>query len=424
MLSKKPILVLCHDFIPYYKSLGGVVRMVTLCDFLQRQGHSVFVLAKSGTFQSYHGYDSLVDKIHIQYLTHPMEPQNPKRSSSFTRPTLGSILTYRIKRIVKDLTRFFIIPDQGAWMVNKYYCAACSIIDKEHINHIIISSPPHSIQKVGLKLKNHYKEKINLVVDYRDSWNTRNHFTQKNKLKDFFCKRLEKRILLHADHFTFVTEPILEKIEKIYNISIRNKSLLVMNGFNPRLPTTSETSPLYSKIRIGHFGPISDNPKSFRDISVLFQVLNVSKELCAGIEFHFYGQSHIKAIRDLPKGVTNFHPSLTHVEALHEMQNMDFLLLVHTDTHDCDEILTGKFFDYISVKKPILCLTPRNMEATRWVEKFGIGIWMNAEDRDDITRKLGALNKETVQFDEAYSRFNVNDYSRDAQFAKMVPLFI
>lgn len=62
----------------------------------------------------------------------------------------------------------FFLPDaRVGW--NKFaFQAACKLIDEEKIDAIITTSPPHSTQLVGLKLKKKYN--LPWLADLRDPW--------------------------------------------------------------------------------------------------------------------------------------------------------------------------------------------------------------------------------------------------------------
>ena len=63
----------------------------------------------------------------------------------------------------------FLSPIQGKDGINLLSEKLAGPIDTENINHVITTSPPHSTQLIGLKLKKKYPG-IKWVADLRDPW--------------------------------------------------------------------------------------------------------------------------------------------------------------------------------------------------------------------------------------------------------------
>ena len=63
------------------------------------------------------------------------------------------------------------------------------IIEKENIDTLLTTSPPHSVQIIGLKLK----KKFNLkwVADLRDPWTDIYYYNEFNHLA--FAKKIDKK---------------------------------------------------------------------------------------------------------------------------------------------------------------------------------------------------------------------------------------
>ncbi len=371
----------------------------------------MFVLSNKGEYFSYFGYEDLAEKIKISYLKNWMGLKKEKKLNK----GLSNIITYRSKRLLKDVSKFFIIPDQTVWMGRDYYHEAKSIIEKHQIENVIVSSPPHGIQRVGNKLKKKLKDKINLFVDYRDSWNNSTTFLDKNIFRRFISKKIEKEVLKNTDNFLYVSGPILDKIKENFKLDIKDKSKLIMNGFvkHPMIP--NEIGVEKSKIQIGHFGAISDEKKSFRNVSYLLNVLKDNLSLCSKMDFHFCGKNKIKSIDPKIQNSVFLHNSVSHIKAISKMRQMDFLLLVHTDKEDSDEIFTGKIFDYIFAGIPIICFSPENMEARRLISNLEIGIWINYDNPDEIKQKLELLMQNYDSYIEAYKKINLDDFNRENQ---------
>jgi glycosyltransferase involved in cell wall biosynthesis len=430
----KKVLIIAGDFLPYSPSLGGVIRILTLSEFLRKNGAEVYILTSRSLESGYFGYEEKTKNLKITYLDNKLQSYILKsagdRKMLLAKSTLPgkqkpragfkNILTW-FKYKIKNLVYEFAVPDINIFMKNKFYKEAKKIISINNIENLLISSPPHSMHVIGTKLKKHFGKNLNYIMDYRDSWNTIPLFSKRNFMSKFIAERYEKKALSACDHFTFISAPMLSKVEKYYNIRISGKSVLIMNGFIEEI----KSLPAERKdgiIRIGYFGSISDSPNSMRNISSLLDILSAGTADFDFLEFHFYGEITISAHDISPLKSVVVHESLKHKAALDEMMKMDFLLLVHSDNRSSDEVITGKFFEYVSARKPVICLGPENMEASRLISKFNVGFSININDTDDMMTKL--LELKSINISLYYHDLDISIFKRDVQYEKFLNIII
>jgi hypothetical protein len=408
-MKPKKVLIISYNFIPNYWSLGGVIRVVSLAEYLMSNNYEVHILTASGKFYSFFGYESLANRINIDYV-------GSKRNSSKPKPTYKLIVA--IGKLLRKISSQLLIPDRHLIEHYHFYRKAKAIIDTNNIYNIIVTSPPHSIQLVGNKLKNYYKEDINYIIDYRDSWNATPIFRPKVLLAKNVSIYLERQALARCDSFCYVSAPILKKVEKLCDLNISSKSKLIMNGYT-KMSERNLGSKSNPPIKIGYFGALNDNLHSFRNISPLLDVMHDSF-FKSNIELHFYGHTRLKKYDNSDKKSIFLHGSVSHKAAIEEMHRMDFLLLVHTDTTSSDEVITGKFFEYISVKRPILALASKNMEAAKLIEKYKIGYVMDYQDPNDIKNKLKmVLQNSSFNF---YKNKDFSIFKREEQYKKFLKI--
>lgn len=401
--------------------MGGVMRVVTLANYLNKMGLEVFILTGKGRCYGYFGYDNIITQLNVKYIGKPdgfFEKELLKKDDV---PKFKNILM-KLLRISRSILNKFCIPDQNIFLINSFRKEALSIISLNDIKNVFISSPPHSMQLVGCKLKKDLKNSINIIADYRDSWNTRSIFKRKTYLGNLLNRMYERKVLVSCDEFTYVSEPMLDKIEKLHKIDIGNKSFLIMNGYNG-IPLENESNSVMTdtqKIQVGYFGFVNSEKNSYLSILNLIDILIENSYLSEKFDFHFYGSIHLNhpKVPDL-KGFHIYSP-LSHKEALEKMEEMDYLMIVYSDPDSSDEVITGKFFEYISVRKPIICLAPQNMEAGRLVEKYKIGFHLDICNKESLKSGLFQLTKPVEgQF---YSDLDISIFSRDIQYSKLLPL--
>lgn len=420
-MNEKTVLLICQHFLPYTPAVGGVARVASLVEFLHDQGWRVFVLTSDGVDFGYLGYDHIVDKAEITYLEDPLKRkiQAGVRMQLQQAASDQGVGRLRMLRLMKSVAYELLIPDPGIAMRAKYISQARRLIDAFGIANVIVSSPPHSMQLVGSALKRRYGASLNYIVDYRDSWNTRQAFAQKTLLGRLIARRMERRVLACCDHFLYVSRPIIRKAEASFGLELERKSHLVMNGFDDRVCIEiSRSRAAHDRLRIGHFGMLNAEEGSYRDIRPLLQVFEVYPELEERVQFEFYGQ--MKLEHDLRCPGMVFFDNLSYADARRKMLEMDALLLYHATGGDSDEVITGKFFEYVASQRPILCVSPEDMEARRLVEEYRLGAWADVDQSEqviDMLLKLDAIMQETT-----FADVDVAAFGRSRQFEKILPL--
>jgi hypothetical protein len=418
----RKVLIICQHFVPYSPALGGVARVLSLVDYLSDAGFKTYVLTSDGVDFGYLGYEHVRDKATIVYLNDPFKiaMQKTVRHQLDAKKSSNKIFPHFL-RSIKNVAYELLMPDPGILMRKKYIEAAYRLLIENNIDNVIVSSPPHSMQLVGLALKRMCGEKVNLVVDYRDSWNGRAIFRQKTVLGRMMARLMEKRVLQACDHFTYVSAPIMHKAFKISGVALDKKSCLVMNGFDDSLPDISVPTKIVTgtkKIRVGHFGMINDESGSYRDVKRILDAIADDPQICKEVQFEFYGQAKLSG-KCQQDGVL-FFDNLPYSEARKKMLEMDFLLLYHATADDSDEVVTGKFFEYVASKKPIICISPEDMEARRMIVELGIGLVADIDFPEEISQLLLSLSGQVEE--RYYEGVDVSAFGRSKQNEKMLAL--
>jgi glycosyltransferase involved in cell wall biosynthesis len=429
MMKKKKVCIVSYNFPPYIESLGGGIRAITMAEFFLREGFEVHVIASKGFFFSYFGYEEELHRIRTHYVWNPVNKffqKGFKKTEGYDvdKPCAPVGWKDKIKRLVFKLrvaVEHFFVPDVGICALILFYFRLSNLIKHHSIDNVIITSPPHSMQLLCLLIKRGSRgNSVNVISDYRDSWNMTGIFAKKFWPLKVVSVHLEKAVLRRCDHFTYVSEAMLDKIQTGMNMRMDKKAHLVMNGFS-EMPVLKEENVKCEKthfLKIGYFGSICDLPESFRNISPILDALDEYSNELPGLQFHFFGLCTLKHhnIKDYP--TVHLHPFLPHRSALLAMQEMDFLMVFHSQPVGADEVMTGKLFEYISVKKPIVCIGPNPMAAKDLIDKYGIGITIDIQDKRSIKEAL--LSLKSLARQDFYQSMDVAMFHRDNQYRTML----
>jgi glycosyltransferase involved in cell wall biosynthesis len=316
------------------------------------------------------------------------------------------------------LTRFIrgnlFIPDpRKGW--NRYALKkAFELIRSQKIEVVITSGPPHSTHLIGRKLKE--RTGIRWIADFRDPWTDIYYYKSlyHSKLATRFDQYLEKSVLTGADKIITVSGEVgkllLQKIP-----GQPEKIAVIPNGYDEEdfdliEPVQNE------KFTITYTGTISVSYRIDQFIEAVYQLPDRIKEKLK-IRFvgnvpdeiiHLFHQKNLGALVE----VLGYIP---HQQAIRQMTGASLLLMAIPDSPDNKGIVTGKFFEYLAAKKPILAIGPPGGDVDRMVQKCKAGKLFSYDETGKMSQFIleifereqkGLIGYETTGTEE-YTRRNL-----------------
>ncbi len=243
-MNHPKVLIIARDFVPYCFSFGGVVRVLKLAEYLGENGVEVFVLAAKGEEISYYGYRDLVRSLKVTYMKDRLQPLLNRITDTSSDSALQKINRSSAGfRLFKKFVNEISIPDVGVYFVGKFIREASRMVRQHGIRNVLVTSPPPSTLLAGYALKRKFGDRVNLIVDYRDSWNIGYVGRKRFPLADRLNRALENRILRNVDRFLHVSQPILDGLTpRVPDLAA--KSTLVMNGYDVKqMPVAAPPPP-------------------------------------------------------------------------------------------------------------------------------------------------------------------------------------
>jgi len=413
---------------------AGVQRWVKLAKFLTKQNITVHILTVDEKYASYMQYDSSFDseiksnnKLHV-HKTKSFEiiSYYSKIAGKKNVPTAGfsnvdnASFTQKVATFIRS--NFFIPDPRKGW--NKYaYKEAVKIINKYNIKTVITSSPPHSTQLIGLKLKK--KLNINWVADLRDPWTDIYYYSilKHTFVSSAIDKAFERKVLVNADKVLTVSEGLkdlfLAKSEKINPDKIK----ILPNGFDPDDFINAKKTNRES-FTICYTGTMSDQyePQKFletfsefirdkNDTKILLQIVgNISKSILENIEKLKLG-NYFQYIDTVP-----------HNAIIDYQINASVLLLIIPNVKNAKGILTGKLFEYLASKNPILMIGPKSGDAAKIISECNAGIIFERNEKESIK---AYLEEKYQMFKGGESILNssiINEYNRKYQAQELMKI--
>ena len=320
----------------------------------------------------------------------------------------------------------FFIPDaRMGW--NKFaYEAACEIILKEKPVTVITSSPPHSTQLIGLKLKEQFG--IPWIADMRDPWTDIYYY--KKLLHTRIAKRIdknyEKKVLENADKVVVVSESIRRSFIQKSKLIKQENIVVIPNGFDEK--DFENKTPIQSenKFIITYTGTIAESYSPYKFFNAIAKLIKNNSDI--NILFRFIG-SMPKEMHDFLKSnfsAKNFeyiHYS-PHEKVIDYMLRSSVLYLAIPHAEGNKGILTGKLFEYLAARKPIIATGPVDGDAAAIISSCRAGKMFEANDEIGILTYLQNLlnewkiNKNISVESEVYKKYSRKNLA--GQFAELI----
>lgn len=372
------IIIVSELFHPQ-KSIGAV-RLYNFATELAAMGHKVFCVisaneempdsAETCNLKLFPVPDGSLGMKRTQYEKEADAPSAPKAERTVAAaPVKPSAIQVWLRGTAAQ-----------AWVMAAEYeryrnaCRICSkIMDQEHIDLLLTSYGPIANLQVGLKMKKKYP-RIPWVSDMRDP-------ADSGQLQFFWRQRgafLQKKMLYRADKVVTVCDGISDRFRAMLPEHARGKVVTITNGYReePALAIPAEDGVL----RIGYTGDLYIGK---RDMSELFRCLwelEQRKGMRLPVEVHHAGPDSGTILEqarkyDCEKYVVA-HGSIPKTEALRLQEQCDILCVLTWNTKKEQGVLTGKFFEYLRLRKPILAIITGNLanaELTKRIADLNTG---------------------------------------------------
>lgn len=269
--------------------------------------------------------------------------------SQKTRSSLGALLTWLKPYGLLSSVR---LPDVFDFWVRP----ALRALQDESFDVVVSSFGPPAALRIGYCLKREGRC-CRWVADFRDLW-TKNPSFSGFPLVRLYESFLERKLLRKADMLTTVSEPLAFELKKL-----KPQVEIFHNGYDPESKVNDQVQLTCSEDdRALHIVYTGSLYWPYQNPLALFQVLRFRMgQQKRKILVHFYGPSFgpLEKLRDemgLPE-VVHFHGVISREEALGLQRKANALLFLESpNTPGREGILTGKLFEYLAAKRPILAV--------------------------------------------------------------------
>lgn len=410
-MADKNVLFIAYEFPPQGES--GVQRSAKFVKYLPEFGYRPLVLTAA--------------EEEITYVTDSTLLEDIRDTTVFRCQGYEHFLV-RLPdkiRLLRRLVRFFLPPDRNilAWLP-KAKRMALDIAKQYPIDCIYTTSYPFSSAILGRKLKQLLG--VPWVADFRDPWTDDAVIFWPSKLHYLIEQGQERRVVEAADAMIVVTPTMKDIMVRKYP-QWANKVHMICNGFDSQdLPTDNRVR-RGPPLRIGYAGKLHEYDRqavagkpgplsrfwlskmAFRlsptDLSThspyyllhaVRALLDERPELEDKIRLSFAGifrDRNVELVRELElEKIVSVKGYLPHAESLQLLTESDVLFLPLLSWKDGRRsyIYTGKIFEYLATKKPILAAVPEG-DARDLIREARAGWCVDPHDVDAIKALLEDL---------------------------------
>jgi len=381
---------------------AGVQRWLKFVKYLPQYGIEPVILTVDPEFASYPQRDvSLLNEI------------SPDCKIEYSKSATGIFTAYKkvtrkdelpyggfvnesnpgfIQKIFRFARGNFFLPDaRKGW--NRYaFKAAVKIIENNHIDVVVTSSPPHSTQLIGRKLKKNLG--IRWIADLRDPW-TDIYYSDKifqTLPARWINRQIESLVLNDADRVIATCNTTRDVFRsKLSRGQSPEKVITITNGFDTDDFGFEKITP--ERFTITYLGTLAGN----YDIEILVKALDrfdaVEKKEITLLFIGKTDDSVIAGLREEGKVSTELIPYVDHRKAMEFLARSAVLLLVIPSDRKTNEMIPGKLFEYLASKRPVVAIGPKGSDAGIILSETGAGKIFDKNEVDDLGNYLLELHR-------------------------------
>lgn len=300
---------------------------------------------------------------------------------------VGQAVQWRFEVFYNRLKKHFVPDHKVGWFPGAF-AQAGRIIRENNISLIYSTSPYAITHLIAYALKLSYK--IPWVSDYRDPW-TQELMDPITGLTKKFNEKLEKRFLKSADMVITVVEEIKQGFLDKYVKLDSSKFQVIPNGYDPddfKMGGFIHDE-VFKITYAGRFHKERRSPNYF--LCAFRKLLDKYPELIGKVKVQFVGNVQRDVAKDIAdlglESSVDILKYRSHRESCGILMSSDCLLLILSRVKGGEYIMTGKIFEYLYAKKPILAVIPEGA-AAGLIRQLNAGTIVSPDNVDEIASGL------------------------------------
>lgn len=368
----------------YVPPLGGsgVQRVAKLAKYLPAHGWDVEIVAPSpgAYFARDEGLLAELDAAGI--AIHRTRSLDPTRLGSTAAPAMGGASHRRLG----DLTAWAFVPDNKLGWLPFAVAKANALLATGRFDAVLASAPPYTALVAGaLAARRHG---LPLVLDLRDDWLGNPRHVYPTRLHRRLHASLERWTFRRADAILTISETMRAQVAARHP-DLADRLRVVPQGYDEADfdgPTLDRTDDRFRVVYTGVFYD-AQRPDAFLEGLARFRAAHPE----AKVEARFAGLvpdgfEGLATRLGLSEVVTMLG-YLSHDAAVAEQRAADLLWMTVGRRPGAAGISTGKLFEYVGTRRPILGLVPDGT-AREALHAYGAAYLADPDDPAEVAQQL------------------------------------
>ena len=248
------------------------------------------------------------------------------------------------------------------------------IIKGQKFDAIFSSYSPSASHFIASYLQR--KTHVPWIAEFRDLWSLNPYSRVSNPLQ-FLRRQTEKNVLKNSCLLVSTSDQGAHQLKELHG----KETAVIFNGFDEE--DYMETVPLCPKFTITYVGNLYSRK---RDPTTLFQALKRLREegrvTSDNLVVRYFGNDLERFVSPLIQkyqlqDIVTVHGFVPFREAIRRQKESTVLLLLEWDNPSAKDIYTGKIFEYLGARRPILAIGYKSGVIDKLLSKSGTGILVN-----------------------------------------------
>lgn len=307
------------------------------------------------------------------------------------------------------------IPDARVGWIQPSVNYLSKWLQSNRVDAIVSNGPPHSTHLIAHALKQKFD--LPWLADFRDPWTNIDYF-QHLKLSSWAMakhKRLEKKVISSCDALTVVSRQMKEEFEQI----VPRKIEVITNGYDKS--DFAEHVALDAAFTISHIGSLNKDRNCVHFWEALDALCKENPEFKQKLELRLIGKTDYSARHylqgtSIPVTYINYLP---HNEVTRYAAASRVLLLSLNNAPNAEGILTGKLFEYLAAKRPIVCIGPPQGGCAQVIKETHAGVTLHFDDIQGMKMQLLDFFQRYQSGTDVLNSHTIEAYSREALTGRM-----
>jgi glycosyltransferase involved in cell wall biosynthesis len=315
----------------------------------------------------------------------------------------GKLSTYiRANYFIPDARKFWIKPSLR--FLEKY-------LIENPVDVVISTGPPHSTHLIGLGLQE--KLGVSWVTDFRDPWTDIDYFHQlpltKRGLKKHHTQ--EALVVSKADLVLVVGTTMRQMLLK-YNKNIA----VVTNGYDGQID--KEAVALDARFSITHIGLMNEARNPYALWKVLSELCDELPGFAKDLEIKLIGKTDASVQHSIAAeglvGCVNELGYIPHDQVHQHQKSSQVLLLAVNKVPSAKGIITGKIFEYLLAKRPIVAIGPEDGDLAAILKETQAGDIFDFDTSSRLKEKIVTLYQTYKENELVVNSKHIDKYHRKA----------